>query len=163
MTDPTLLVCPPRNPMLLMAAVNSLKLETNEIYQPGYLVPGTTWCNRFATDITALLSCEIPFRKANQQLEYLAGLEGATAGWYELTGPVKTIVAVDQAERGFPCVAVWSNPNGHGHIALLVPGPKGKMFIAQAGASCFSSGPVTRGFWNKAQNALLPFRLFTHN
>ena len=147
---------PPRTPEALKAAVAALQVGSNPVYQPGHLVTGSTWCNRFASDVTALLGCPVPFHKANEQLAYLAGLEGAGHGWRELVGPTRRIVAVDQAERGFPTLAVWSNPGGHGHIALLIPGPPGKMFIAQAGATNFSSGPISAGF------GTLPFRLFTH-
>ena len=145
-----------RTPEVLVAVVNSLHVETAEVYRPGHIAAGTTWCNRFVSDVTTLLGCAVPFRQANQQLEYLAGVEGAADGWRELVGPTRHIVAIDQAERGFPTLAVWSNPSGHGHIAVLVPGPRGKMFIAQAGAHNFSSGAVSRGF------GALSYRLFTH-
>lgn len=152
MTD----ACFPRNPLDLLGAVAALRVETNPIYAPDHLVAGTTWCNLFIADVTRALGCPIPFVRANQQAEYLAGLDGARDGWLELTGPTRHIIGIDQAERGFPTVAVWSYEKGHGHIAILVPGEPGKMCVAQAGSSNFSSGPIARGFGK------LPFRLFTH-
>ena len=145
-----------RSPEVLIAAIASLAVETNPAYQPGHLVAGSTWCNRFVSDVTSLLGCPVPFLVANQQLEYLKGIDGAADGWFELEGPVRHLVAIDKAERGIPVIAVWGNSVGHGHIAILRPALLGKMFIAQAGATNFSSGPIGKGFGDH------PFRLFNH-
>ncbi len=151
-----LVLLPPRSAALLTAAVEGLHVETNPLYRAGRLAAGTTWCNLFVSDLTALLGCPIPFRPANQQLQYLESFDAARAGWLELSGLARIAQAIARAAQGMPVVPAWSNPKGHGHIAMARPGPAGRLFIAQAGLRNFSSEPITNGF------GVLPYRLFTH-
>jgi hypothetical protein len=54
-------------------------------------------------------------------------------------------------------LAAWQNPDGHGHIAVVVPaGPGEGVQVAQAGAVCFGRGPLARGFGER------PVRFFIH-
>lgn len=125
----------------LRTVVAGFGLETNPVYLPAN---GLTWCNRYLSDVTTILDCPIPFRLADAQIEWLKSLEGAAHGWTEV--PQATASAA--VELGHPAAATWSNPDGHGHVALCVPwlkGPRG-VYVSQAGARNFSYGPLARGF-----------------
>ena len=52
---------------------------------------------------------------------------------------------------------MWHNPDGHGHIAVVVPALAPGLHIAQAGASCFEHGPLAQGFGARA------VRVFMHD
>jgi len=159
--------CPPRSRQSYLDLIASLEVELNPIYKAGYLVAHTTWCNRFLTDATRLLGCEIPFQKANDQVVWLATMPGAAAGWYELNAlsTPSGIVTVEaqataRAELGLPTVAVWSNPDpaGHGHVGVVVPAqpPAPGVHIAAAGSHNFQNALISRSF-----GAYIP-RYFTH-
>ncbi len=133
----------------------------------GYLVPGVTWCNRYLSDVTRNLDCEIPFQKANEMVKWLAGLQGAAAGWYEIHTlstpqglvPVET-QAIARAELGLPTVAVWETPDpaDHGHVAVVVPAvpPAPGVHVSAAGAHNFQNALISRSF-----GVYVP-RYFTH-
>jgi hypothetical protein len=170
MTTPIPLItpyCPPRSRQNYLDAIASLDVEHNPIYQAGYLVAGVTWCNRFLTDATRLLDCEIPFAKANDQVIWLAGMPGAAAGWLELhdlsmpQGLVsRETQAIARVELGLPTVAVWSNPKpaDHGHVGMVVPTlpPSTGVHVAAAGSHNFQNAAVSRSF-----GVYVP-RYFTH-
>jgi hypothetical protein len=60
------------------------------------------------------------------------------------------------AQAGSPAVAVWHNPSGPGHLAIVVPCEDEGVHIAQAGAACFGGRPLAHGFGNR------PARFFVH-
>lgn len=163
--------CLPRGRQNYLDVISSLRVETDQVYAPGHLGDGLTWCNLFLHDATKALSCAVPFLKANKQVEWLASIEGAGEGWWELTAEICPkgieLAAMIRANSGFPTVAVWANPipERHGHVAMVVP-PKAPnpvpstkpitLYIAQAGAHNFENVPLARGFGTYAP------RLFTH-
>ena len=63
---------------------------------------------------------------------------GVGRGWRA----VPRLVAGSIARQGGLVLAVWSNPNGIGHVAVVLDTDR----IAQAGARNFSSGTVRDGF-----------------
>lgn len=148
--------CIPRSRENYLSTIALLKVETNPIYEPSN---GLTWCNRFVTNATAELECEIPFKLANAQCDWLNDIAGHEAGWFECSSPV---LAGLRAESGFPTVAVWRNlaqpPHNHGHIAMVVPALSGEgLHIAQAGEHNYNNAPIARGF-----GALRPM-FFSHD
>ncbi len=121
------------------AVLDSLDVEHNAAYQPGYLVPQSSWCNRLCSDATAKLGCPIPFRPANAQYDWLRG-GGASGEWVEVTNLLE---ATAHAALGQPTVAAWRNNLGlHGHIALVRPNGH----VCAAGAHCFNDAPLTMSF-----------------
>ncbi len=130
------------------AVLDSMHVETEAHYQPGYLVAGATWCNRLVSDATAALGCPIPFRPANAQYDWLYA--GGAGGWVEVFG---LLDATAHAALGQPTVAAWRNNLGlHGHIALVRPNGH----VCAAGAHNFNDAPLTRSFGPVAP------RFFTH-
>lgn len=146
-----------RTPRALVDAVRQFDVEHCARYQPG---DGQTWCNIFAWDVTRALCAEIPHwitrdgRPAapgppaveltvNGTIPWLEDM-GHAFGWF----PATMERARHAAGFGFPAVAVWANANAHGHIAVVLPSPPApaEILIAQAGASCFSSGSLSAGF-----------------
>lgn len=123
------------------AELDSLCVETEPIYQPGYLAPGLTWCNRLVSDATARLGCPIPFLPANAQHDWLRNLDGGSrAGWVEVHDLPEAII---NASRGYPTVASWrNNLRPHGHIALV----RSNGHICAAGAHNFNDAALTRSF-----------------
>ncbi len=139
-----------RSPDIYIAQLDSLDVEHEPTYQPGYLVPGATWCNRVVSDATERLGCPVPFYLANNQHDWLSSDVGKEAGWLEL---VDFGAAVAAADLGQPTIASWKNPGGsHGHIAMIRPGGH----ITQAGAHNYNDAPLVRGFGD------LQPQFFTH-
>lgn len=105
-----------------------------------------TFCNWFLAAVTACLGCPVPKILANKQFEWLSMPPGQKAGWYEVDAGTGQRLA----NKGQPVVAAWCNPNlsKSGHVALLVPQPKGEsgVWIAQAGKTCFTQGRLEQGF-----------------
>ncbi len=148
-------VCPPRSREHYLAAIASLDVENDPVYSRGHLGQGLTWCNLFVHNATKLLECTVPMVIANLQCAWLATPSGSMFGWSQC----EKNDAVVRANLGFPTIAGWVNPkpDGHGHIAMVVPAIAGVgLFIAQAGAFNFNNVPLNRGFGN-----LVP-RFFTH-
>ena len=122
-----------------------------------------TWCNIYASDVTAAMGAEIPHwvnpdsspakfgtngsreLTANATLEWLVS-QGPAYGWLETDEPT----ARQQASTGCPAVACWENPlPGHsGHIAIILPDDPAVTgtCIAQAGAQCLFRAPLAQGF-----------------
>lgn len=149
--------CLPRSPAALKLVLESFHVETAEKYRKRDVTGdglAETWCNRFLSDVTDALSCPVPFLLANAQV-----------AWLREIGPVKGWKMVDahQAEilvnEGYPLVAGWSNPRGHGHVGVGSPTPSGVsgLHLAQAGSTNFTCRPVSRGF------GLTPYLLFAHD
>lgn len=151
MTD----ACLPRSKEALRSVLESFKVETAEKYRKrdvtGDGLP-ETWCNVFLSDATAALSCPVPLFLANAQVAWLREM-GAAHGW--------RMVDAHQAEvlisEGYPVVAGWSNPRGHGHVAVGSPSEEKGLHVAQAGSVNFTCRPISRGF------GLTPYLLFAHD
>lgn len=147
----------PRSGLAYSAVLDALPLLESPRYQPH---SGLTFCNIYAWDCTRLLGCEIPHwvasdgapanvghgteTTANDMGHWLESV-GQKYGW----GPCGPATAQLLASRGTPCVAVWRNPGGVGHIAMVRPGelhPERGPCIAQAGKTNFRAGHVLDGF-----------------
>jgi hypothetical protein len=142
-------------------------LDSSPRYQPRDVTADSkreTFCNYAVSDITRALGCEIPtlvmeragrciHLRVPQQLLWLVR-DGRWHGWVECDAQA----AIARAQLGYPTVALWVS-GSEGHIAVVVPyrGPEPELTIAQAGARCFSYGPLAAGFGNRA-----PVRYFTH-
>lgn len=134
-----------RVPSLLALIVEQFHVETAERYvvrDVDHDGKDDTFCNFFLSDVTRALGCQIPQRRANDQLSWLER-DGNSEGWWRV-GPE---LAHALSEVGVPVVAAWRNPDGgSGHVALLVPPAGGGILVAQAGRRCFSSQPLEVGF-----------------
>ena len=148
-----------RSPQLLRDVVQQFDLTTSERYRPG---DGKTWCNIWLWDVTRALYCEVPHwvdaglgattpgaRGSSETTANLLTLvwmprRGLRAGWCRAGAEE----AQRTADAGRPAVALWANPKGPGHVALLVPRADWEegVQIAQAGAECFEHGAFARGF-----------------
>lgn len=149
--------CAPRSRANYLALVNAFNVEHNPIYQPGYMIPRGTWCDRYLSDVSTAFDCPIPFVLASEQVSWLASLTGKAAGWVELmtlSTPQGIVTVETQAiarvELGFPTVAVWANPNPklHGHVAVVVPADPlvAGVHVSAAGGQCFRNALVSRSF-----------------
>lgn len=125
--------------------------------------PSATWCNIYLWDCTRALGCEIPHwiddppkprreLSANGTVEWLEML-GHLFGWRE----VDEMRAVERADLGMPTVAVWHNPKGHGHVAMMLPSVHGGARVAQAGGKNLFDAPLAIGFGPSIKP-----RFFTH-
>jgi len=112
-------------------AIDSLKVTTNPKYQPGN---GKTYCNVFAQDVTQKAGAPLPKNMTASQTADWLKTKGASQGWRQ----VSTKEATQMANQGKPTVLAWKNsdPNGHGHIAVVRPSDAadGKLHVAQAGS-----------------------------
>jgi hypothetical protein len=154
----------------LLSVVAQFEVERSPRYQSE--IRGDrreTWCNIFAWDVTRALGAEVPHwvdrmgratgagsgreLTANATVRWLE-THGAANGWAEGDAPSATRAA----EAGQPVLAVWQNPDGHGHVAVVVPSlsREPQVHVAQAGATCFSNGPLVEGFGAR------PVRFFIH-
>lgn len=160
-----------RDPAALLVVLKQFEVATNPRFTPRDLnADGTqeTFCNVFTSDFTLAMSKPIPHtvdangnpvplrdpvtgKRNRKAIELTAN---ATARWLERHGarhgwrPCTELAARENANQGRPTVAVWEHHGGIGHIAPVIPGPAGQTTIAQAGAVCFESGPLKRGFGN---------------
>lgn len=151
-----------RSASALSALVSELDPEHSPRYTPRDLngdQKNETFCNIFTWDLTSAMDAEIPhwidptngnpgrpgsaFRElnANAMIEWLR-THGPRFGWH----PADPSTARVYALAGKPAVAGWRNPNGIGHIAPLIPAPDARIWIAQAGRSCFNRGTLAEGF-----------------
>jgi|SRR6185436_5124689 len=105
---------------------------------------GVTVCNCYVTVCTAALGCPIPPMLANKQHAWMLSNEGMLAGWMH----VDSETARQRAALGYPTVASWLNPEGHGHIAMCVPPPSGdaRMHVSAAGHQNFVRAPIEKSF-----------------
>lgn len=154
----------------LLAVVAQFEVETSPRYRAEIRDDRReTWCNIFAWDVTRALDAEVPHwvDRAGRGVRAGRGREltaNATVRWLETHGAARgwaegdAASAVGAAEAGQPVLAVWQNPDGHGHLAVVVPTLSREpcLHVAQAGATCFSSRPLAEGFGER------PARFFIH-
>jgi len=115
-----------------------------------------TKCNYFVVDVTRKLGAPIPGGLlANEIQDWLNDKKN---GWKSLSAAE----AQRRADAGYPVVASWRNPRGHGHIAMVRPdtnpyddqeGPT----IAQAGRDNSNSTSVADGFGSQRLNQVQYF------
>lgn len=119
--------------------------------------PGVTWCNVYAWDVMSAMGATFPHWVDEHgqperpgpdayELSINAGIRwleehGPEYGWRE----VSELDARAQALLGHPALATWSNPRGHGHVAVVLPFLQ-PTHIAQAGARNFFDEPLAHGF-----------------
>ena len=160
---PVIMECEPRSPEMLEATVALAAVEKTRRYQPrAYPEPNSpmqTFCNIFVSDVTRWLGCEVPHRLHGEWQDVRANadwLRGEHDGWRKSTAAA----AWAAAAAGRPAVVLWDPPTrSHGHIAMVVPSHgEGGVWIAQAGASCFSHGRLVHGFGQAA-----PLEWFEHD
>lgn len=140
-----------RSPHALRAVLDQFGISTSPRYAPR---DGLTFCNIFAWDFTSAMGCEVPHwwdadgkrreLTANETLRLMRG--GAFKGWHECA----PAAAFDIALRGEPVLAMWLNPQGPGHVAVLEPVAPPKHdwrqgAVMQAGRVC-GSLPLARAF-----------------
>lgn len=150
-----------RSALALEMVVQQFALELGNTLEHRYqkrdvdgIVGDETFCNFFVNEATSALSCEIPRQRANDMWAWLT-----TAGWKAGWWRVGYELARHLSLLGFPVVASWHNPeySKPGHIALLVPPAGAGIWIAQAGARCFSCDQLSAGFGSK------PVHFFAHH
>jgi hypothetical protein len=153
-----------RSPLELLAVVSQFHVETAERYAPRRTSLGLeTRCNIFLWDVTRAMDAEVPHwvteedlpcavgkgkeLTANGTVAWLSSVPARHRGWEEVQEPTARVLACE----GKPVVAGWMNGHSPGHVAIVIPGsePIGPTLIAQAGAECFSSGPLVRGFGHR--------------
>lgn len=142
-------------PLSVEGAVKALDVENRPRYAPS---KGVTWCNIFAWDVSVLVGSEVPHWHNERTGEPCAVRYGREmrandiSSWMRTFGvgrgwrSVPRLVAGSIARQGGLVLAVWSNPNGIGHVAVVLDTDR----IAQAGARNFSSGTVRDGFGSAA-------------
>lgn len=118
-----------------------------------------TFCNIFVWDVTRAMGAEIPHWVDNQGNSVAPGKgrelnanstvdwmhqNGAKNGWRKVTAEE----AQKMANEGHPSVALWKNPGGIGHVAVVRPGDVTAQgpASAQAGGKNFNSGHIKDGF-----------------
>lgn len=156
-----------RSPANLLAALRQFHVDTAPRYQP---TPDgkTTYCSTFVWDASRALAAEVPHwwgdsnggvtqLRANNQIDWLAGIDGRANGWVECNEDE----AVAAAAQGCPAVVGYRAPDGEtGHIALAMPtsfvAPGVTVTVAQAGRHC------GYGFSRAAAFGSLPTRYFKH-
>ena len=139
---------------------------------------GQTHCNLFVWDATSAMGAEIPHNVMGPEQATVERPAGAPVpfgtrgfrelnanallgpgGWLELHGPrygwteCSEQEAKDAAQRGEPTIVGWFNlEGGPGHIAMVMPPPMDAVgvFVAQAGKTCFTFGPLSAGFGKRA-------------
>lgn len=151
MTD----ACLPRSPVALYDLIASFKVETNEKYRKRDVTGDgrdETFCNLFLHDVTTALEAPVPLLLANAQVIWMDEI-GKAKGWQ----PVDVHKAEVLCNEGYPVVVGWSNPRGHGHVAIGCPSNEPGLHVAQAGAANFTCRPVSRGF------GLTNFKMWAHD
>ena len=134
--------------------LSQFHVEVNPRYAPRQ---GTTFCNIYVWDCTRALGCEVPHwvGPAGQAVPPGQGTEttaNALLPWFIRRGPAegwKEVYPQDalvHVQEGRPCVAQYTAPRGHGHIAMVLPGPNGSLNVAQAGGKCLFDVPLKTGF-----------------
>lgn len=143
-----------RDAARLVAVVAQLCLDMDKAH-PRYGLRDVTgdgipesWCNVALRDFCAAMGAPVEGARANDQVTWLASEAARARGWAE----VSPHAAQGCAEEGFPVVVGWHSRGAWpGHVAVLLPslGEDGA-WIAQAGARCFSRGPLASGFGSRA-------------
>lgn len=145
-------------------------VETNSRYAR---TSTSTYCNIFASDVMLAMGLEGDY---SHWLKNNAPSNSNTKGAYELNAnatynwinkygskygwtKVSAEEAQERANAGYPTIGIWKNPTGKsGHVVVIRPegtAPDGKTYtysatkgpvIAQAGASNFNYGNISKGF-----------------
>jgi hypothetical protein len=148
-----------------LAALRRLDVEHNPRYQPDHWGKDETYCNLFVADATAMMGAPVPLfvldsAGQKQWLDVrgmLAWLRAQTEAWRVVSADE----AQQQANRGWPVVAIWPNLGGTGHMAMVRPGPEpiapGGPRIAHAGAHNAADTDAATGFGGEARLAQISY------
>jgi hypothetical protein len=148
------------------ATLAVLAVETNPRYQRNRQGRGESYCNVFVADATATLGVPIPMRTSLPDGSERWWGPNAMQDWLLAEGAAQwRQVAAEEAQRlanaGYPVVAIWKNPQGTGHVAMVRPGPEpigpGGPRIAQAGTLNLHDTDVATGFGAARMPAVLYF------
>jgi len=150
--DASALVASRRDPQSVFDAVATLNPASNPIYQPGYN-GGLTWCNKFIADVLGQLGISFPGPPtlADDQIAYL---NAGNDGWTQVADMGSAQAA---ALAGQIVIATYFNPNGPGHMALVLPIDGPLVYTAQAGQRNWNQGLLLSGFGSK------PVQYFAHS
>lgn len=112
-----------------------------------------TYCNIFARDVMRCLRAPLTHwigekeQDANAMFDWLSN---PANGWRKVTATAASAAAA----KGTPAIVAWKNPSGIGHMAVVRPPEPGDNpnipRIAQAGATNFANGFVSRGFGTRS-------------
>jgi hypothetical protein len=133
-----------RDPSKYLAVVRQFDVENNSRYTPRN---NSTFCNIFLWDVTKAMGCEATGvgqgkeLNANAACAWLSGV-GYNHGWSRCSA----LEANNNVKVGCPAVVIWMNPKGIGHVAVVIPSDRPGVRIAQAGATNFFDGDVSKGF-----------------
>lgn len=151
-----------RSPDCYRAVVDQFSVATNARYAPR---EGKTYCNIFVWDVTRAMGAELPHwvdndghpapaasphahRVSCNGLHKLLLRHGLAWGWSR----VSEAEAEAAANVGHPTIAIRSNPEGNGHVAVVLPTDPADsgIVVAQAGSIRFGRGSRTEAFGNTA-------------
>ena len=142
--------------------INQFAVGNNPRYAVGHQGRGESYCNIFLWDVTSAMGAEIPHYvngsgdrvhrgegyelDANGTVDWLHR-RGGDYGWHLASAQE----AQQTANSGHPAVAVWKNPGGTGHVAVVRPGQidANGPEIAQAGATNTNDTHVRNTFGNR--------------
>jgi len=128
----------------ILDAVAYVDPEGNATLQRGYLGQ-PNWCNRFVHLVADYLRVPLIWGEYGTRANDMADwLDYGNADWFRVgSGAEAQALALD----GFLVLATYKNwmPWQSGHIAVVLP-IAGSIQIAQAGATNFNQGSVTKGF-----------------
>ena len=137
-----------------LAALRRLDVQHNPRYRANREGANETYCNLFVADATAMMGAPIPlFVLDGEGQKRWLDVDGMLA-WLrahaEQWRVVSAAEAQQEANRGWSVVAAWHNPHGHGHMAMVRPGPeplgaRGPR-IAHAGAQNAADTDAATGF-----------------
>lgn len=162
-----------RSAGLLERVIRQFRFGVNPRYAVGQQGLGETYCNIAVWDVTRALGCELPHWVDSQgdptgpgrgsELDANALIlwvrnRGPGRGWRKLQTAAE---ALERANKGYPTVALWLNPGGIGHVAMVRPGtmhPTKGVPIAQAGAVNGDDLYLVDGFGNRG-----PIEFWTHD
>ncbi|KAF5065278.1 hypothetical protein [Oscillibacter sp.] len=122
--------------------INGFDVEHNSTYLPH---GGNTYCNIFAQDVAEACGTPLPTGGCTAMRNALA--HNQFPKWYSVTFDQ----AQSRANDGVPGIAIT-----YDHIAIIrpndgsVPATKGKVHIAQAGATCYNDTTLSYG-WKSAR------------
>lgn len=147
--------------------IRQFQVASNPRYTPRN---GVTFCNIFVWDFTRAMGCEIPHWVGPLGLPVPVGKgselsANATVQWIATTGPsqgwqrVTELTARARAAQGYPTVVLWPNVGGIGHVAVVYPAGYAATMIAQAGATNFENGALSKGFGSRKEPLL---QFWTH-
>lgn len=153
-----------RRAPLLDLVIRQFQVAVNPRYRQNQQGAGETYCNIAVWDWTRALCAEIPHWVIGDGEISSPGTgreldANAVAAWLNRCGPrhgwtrCTAGEAHGAAMQGRPAVAVWQNPSGIGHVAIIRPiefHPTKGLPIAQAGATNSDTVYLTDGFGRAA-------------